>query len=158
MIEDRTGFAVHNNMDCKIEQRLQSPASVFTAEIFAIKTALKYISEKPRGEYIILSDSLSSLMALESRKISCKTHPCILQCKQIYYDLLDSGHDVVLSWVPAHVGISGNEIADELAKNACLGENISSQTPFPNDFKRLAKIQMKQQWKIKWKNSDTGRF
>jgi ribonuclease HI len=158
MIDQRTGYGIHNNMDCQFELRLQSPASVFTAEIMAIKTAFNYVSENPPGKYIILTDSLSSLMALESRKISCNTHPCILQCKQIYYDLQNSGHDITLSWVPAHVGILGNEIADEMAKNACLSENQSNDPPFPNDFKKLAKQQMKQNWKFKWENSDKGRY
>jgi ribonuclease HI len=112
LIEERTGFAVHNNIDGKIEQRLQSPASVVSAEILAIKTAPDCVSEIYPGRYIIFTDSFSSLMALESRKVSCEAHSCILQCKQIYYDLQKSGY-VTLSWVPVHVGIPGNEVAND---------------------------------------------
>jgi ribonuclease HI len=158
LIDDRTGFTVHNNMGCRIEQRLKAPSSVFTAEILAIRTALSYILSNPRGRYIIFTDSLSSLMALDSRKISCNTHPCILQCKQIYYDLQNSGHDVTLSWVPAHMGILGNEIADEMAKNASSSENVSDIPPFPNYYKKISKQNMLQQWQIKWTNSNTGRL
>jgi ribonuclease HI len=158
MIRDQTGFAIHNNSDCKLEQRLQSPSSVFSAEILAIKSALEYITTKPQGKYIIFSDSMSSLMALESRKFSCQSHPIVLHCKQIYYDIQRSGHDVTLSWVPAHVGVPGNEIADEMAKNACTNGTMSHQPPLPPDFKKLSKHQMLQKWKTKWKNCDTGRL
>jgi RNase H len=98
-------------------------------------------------------------MALESKKkISCKKHQCVFQCKQLYYDLQRLGHDITHSWVPAHVGIAGNEIADEMAKNACESASISDQPPFPNDFKITAKQQMKQKWQLKCKNSDTRRM
>jgi hypothetical protein len=56
------------------------------------------------------------------------------------------------------VGIAGNEIADEMARNACESASISDQPPFPNDFKITAKQQMKQKWQLKWKNSDTRRM
>jgi RNase H len=140
-------------MDCQFELRLQSHASVFTDEIMGIQTAFNYVSENPLGEYIILTDSLSSLMVLESIKISCNTLPCILQCKQIYYDLQNSGHDITLSWVLAHAGILGNEIADEMAKKACFSENLSNDPTLPNEIKKLAKQKMKQNWKFKWENS-----
>jgi len=156
--DNGTGFAIHNNMELKLEIRLQSPSSVFTAEIFAIKSALDFIAEKPQGAYLILTDSLSSLMALESRKFSCKSHPIVLQCKQTYHTLKVSGHDVALAWVPAHVGILGNEIADEMAKTASLHGVISNQPPLPDDYKPISKHSMKQQWKTKWNCCDTGRF
>jgi hypothetical protein len=56
------------------------------------------------------------------------------------------------------VGIAGNEIADKMAKNACVSASISDQPPFPNDFKLLAIQQMKQKWQLKWKNSNIGRM
>jgi hypothetical protein len=58
LIDDRTGFAIHNNIDCRIEQRVKVPSSVFTAEILAIRTALSYILSNPRGRHIIFTDSL----------------------------------------------------------------------------------------------------
>jgi ribonuclease HI len=158
LIEDQTGFGIHNYNECKIEQKLQSPSSVFSAEILAIKSALEHISNKPQGKYIISTDSMSSLMALESRKFSCRSHPFVLLTKQIYFELQISGHDVALSWVPAHTGIPGNEIADEMAKNATINGTTSTQPPIPNDFRKLTKHHMMQKWTNKWKNCDTGRL
>jgi hypothetical protein len=37
-----------------------------------------------------------------------------------------------------------------MAKNACLNENQSNDSPLPNDFKKLPKQQMKQNWKFTW--------
>jgi ribonuclease HI len=158
MIDDRTGFAIHNYSDCKLEQRLQSPSSVFSAEIFAIKSALQHISTQSQGKYLILSDSMSSLMAMESRKFSYKSHPIVLHTKQLYFEMQQSGRDVVLSWVPAHVGVPGNEVADEMAKHASINGTLSDEPPLPNDFKKITKHHILQKWKTKWKNSDTGRL
>jgi hypothetical protein len=38
-----------------------------------------------------------------------------------------SGRDVVLSWVPAHVGVPSNEVADEMAKHASINGTVSNE-------------------------------
>jgi hypothetical protein len=74
MIDDVAGFAVHNR-NYETEHQLAKPSSVFSAEISAIRMALEHIQICPRGRYTILSDSLSSLiMAMRSRRITCRTH------------------------------------------------------------------------------------
>jgi ribonuclease HI len=57
-------------------------------------------------------------MAMRSRRITCKTHPWVYESKQIYWDLQQLNYDVKLMWTPSHVGISGNEAADGLARQA----------------------------------------
>jgi hypothetical protein len=64
------------------------------------------------GRFLILSDSLSSLMAMRSRRITCRTHPWYYESKQIYKNLQQLNYDVKLKWISSHVGISGNEVAD----------------------------------------------
>jgi hypothetical protein len=48
------------------------PSSVFLAEISAMRMALRHIQIYPRGRYLPFSDSLSSLMAMRSRRITFK--------------------------------------------------------------------------------------
>jgi ribonuclease HI len=55
---------------------------------------------------------------LRSRRITCKAHPWVYESKQIYWDLQQLNKDVKLMWIPSHVRISGNEAADELARQA----------------------------------------
>jgi ribonuclease HI len=109
------GFAVHSR-NYEKEHQLAKPSRVFSAEISAIRMALDHIHIFPRGRYLILSDSLSSLMAMRSRRIACKAHPWVYESKQIYWDLQQLNYDVKLMWIPSHVGISGNEVADGLAR------------------------------------------
>jgi hypothetical protein len=65
MINEVAGFAVHNR---NYETKHQLASSVFLAEISAIRMALEHIQICLCGRYMILSDTLSSLMAMRSRE------------------------------------------------------------------------------------------
>jgi ribonuclease HI len=43
----------------------------------------------------------------------------------------DSRNQINLIWVPSHAGISGNEAADQAAKDALI-EEIGNQEPYPH--------------------------
>ena len=45
-------------------------------------------------------------------------HPLVVDILVEVFNLLNSGKHVVLAWVPSHVGIPGNEKADQTAKSA----------------------------------------
>jgi hypothetical protein len=49
-------------------------------------------------------------MAMQSKTITCKTHPWVYDSKQIYWDLQQLNYDVKLMWILSHVGISCNEV------------------------------------------------
>jgi hypothetical protein len=53
---------------------------------------------------VFLTDSLSSVRALFSRKILHRIHPLVYECKQMCSDLLEDGVEVEITWIPAHVG------------------------------------------------------
>jgi hypothetical protein len=54
---------------------------------------LRHIGEviQPPEKCLILTDSLSSVKAMLSRKISHQTHPLVYECKQMCSDLLEVG-------------------------------------------------------------------
>jgi hypothetical protein len=58
------GFAVHHTMDCNIGFRMRGPASVFTEELAAIRMAMDHIENESLGRYLILTYSMSSIMAM----------------------------------------------------------------------------------------------
>ena len=60
----------------------------------------------------ILSDSQASLKALDSCRADSKL---VLDCIRAL-NKLGRLNRVVLVWVPGHVGVMGNEMADELAR------------------------------------------
>ena len=56
---------------------------------------------------------------------------------------------VVLAWVPSHIGIKGNEKADELAKQALNFNVLDWKVPYP-DLKVNVNIVFKQKWQAQW--------
>jgi ribonuclease HI len=74
-----------------------------------------------------IADSLSSLMAMRSRRITCKAHPWVYESKQIYWHIQQLNYDAKLMWIPSHVGISGNEVADGLTRHAVESGTVHGQ-------------------------------
>ena len=84
-------------------QRIPDDSSIFTANANAIDLALDSISTcDANNRFIIFSDSLSVLI----QKLLEKCHE-LLAYKEI-----------VLCWIPSHIGIQGNEMVDKQAKTS----------------------------------------
>jgi hypothetical protein len=47
-----------------------------------------------------------------------RSNPLIFKAFNLYNDLIQSGYSILFCWVPSHVGIEGNELADKAAKSA----------------------------------------
>jgi ribonuclease HI len=106
--------------------RITNEVSVFSAEIFAIYQALCHlVSEAPaKKEIVILSDSKSALQTL------CKQHNpnrtlVINECLYKIHCLKQKGYTISLCWIPSHVNIRGNELADQRAKEAATLPTIT---------------------------------
>ena len=100
--------------------------SIFTAELIAMREAVDQIKHKQYKHSVILSDSLSALQALQNKSGS---RPDILhEILQETHNLAAQGVVIRFEWVPAHVGIHGNETVDKLAKDALNNDNIECDT------------------------------
>jgi hypothetical protein len=95
------GFAVHHSIDCNIGFWMRGPTSVFTAELAVIRLAMDHIENEALGRYLILTDSMSSIRVMKSRKISLYTHTLVHECKQKCWQLTRNGREVCFMW--AHV-------------------------------------------------------
>ncbi|KAK4328568.1 hypothetical protein Pmani_001044 [Petrolisthes manimaculis] len=93
--------------------RLPSVMSIFTAELSAILYAIQVIFTLPQPSFTIYSDSCSALQALCNFN---SPHPLVLAILEWLVLLGRRGRKVTFCWVPAHVGVDGNERADALAK------------------------------------------
>ena len=127
-------------------RRLPSASSVFSAEAQAILLALKIIASSDESKFIICSDSLSCLQAIENSKIK---NPFILKIIQIYKSLTTLGKEVVFFWIPSHVGIYGSTVVDREAKNALNNDIINCKIPF-TDFKSFILKYIFSTWQSGW--------
>ncbi|CAK1601532.1 unnamed protein product [Parnassius mnemosyne] len=136
--------------------RLENYCSVYQAELTAILRALELMHKhKDLRKGIILSDSRSALECLSD---TSSLHPLAVEIRDRIKSLLDKGGEVNLCWIKAHIGIAGNERADELAKYAALS---NKQTPvydkFPLSFaKRLARDSTCVEWQLRYSEATTG--
>jgi hypothetical protein len=74
-MDGKTGFDVFHGENFEMGFRLVEPSGVFTAELTDIFYALEHIRNHSPVRYLILTDSLSSVQALQTRAISPKGHP-----------------------------------------------------------------------------------
>ena len=112
--------------------RLPNNASIFSAELKTIDLALSHIEQDAYWRYIIFTDSLCAMKALENEKTD---NPLIVNMLDKISRICETV-DLVFCWLPSHIGISGNEEADKAAKDALLLDVLSFNVPF-NDFKPL---------------------
>ncbi|KAG1696944.1 hypothetical protein GQR58_006143 [Nymphon striatum] len=128
-----------------LSSRLPDKSSIFSAESKALLLALDIVENSTYGRYIILSDSLSCLMALDNMKY---IHPTICEIL-LKLHILSSSNHVIFCWLPSHVGISGNEKADLAAKSALSlpvdPQFISYRDFYMYIFKHILSI-----WQSKW--------
>ena len=125
--------------------RLPNNSSIFSSEHKAIDLALNHIEQDAYWRYIIYTDSLSVMQALEGEKTD---NPLIVSLLEKLSKLCDRA-DIVFCWLPSHVGISGNEEADKAAKDALSLEVLSFKVPF-SDFKPLINNFIKNVWQQSW--------
>ena len=147
----------HGNCIYFWNSRLCSYNTIFQAEAFAIYQALNWHLDRFQNRsFVIYSDSRSVILALTKFK----------QKNRILQDIVKlflSFHGVygVITWVKAHVGIMGNEKADELAKQATSStfSGACIQLPMSNSYIRvLLSKDALNTWQFHWDNSFKGRF
>ncbi|GFX43000.1 putative RNA-directed DNA polymerase from transposon BS [Trichonephila clavipes] len=122
----RAGSGIFSNTprnDVKISIRNPDHCSVFRSELIAISGALDHALNSYKDSIRILTDSRSSIQYL-------KNWPKIMDSTGLdsLSKLVRLGQrkQVCLQWIPSHVGVPGNEAADELAGRGCDLPNPSS--------------------------------
>ncbi|UYV83115.1 hypothetical protein LAZ67_22002256 [Cordylochernes scorpioides] len=137
-----SGIAIYNDKILeKISLSHPRHLSVYKSELSAIDTALKDININSPSKIIIYSDSRAAIYTLQS---------CFSSQEPLLKSIAKSPTAVTVQWLPAHVGIPGNELADSLAKAGALGlpEARESTTHLDErDLLRTIKTQCLQEWK-----------
>jgi ribonuclease HI len=129
-MEDRVGCLVICGPK-EIKIRLAEQTCIFNAETQAIIEAIKATRRWGIVKRIVITDSLSNLIAQKTLYTKVK-------------DLLaEEGSNLRLMWVPSHMGITGNKRPDKAAKDT-LDQNV--ETTIKSDYCKWVKEISRQRW------------
>jgi ribonuclease HI/exonuclease III len=150
---------------------LSTTSTVYAAELYGISLALRIAEEYAdrngsRRNIAIYTDNQAAIWSVT--KAEGRTGSYILEeiASQIQ-DLQDRGRPVRVRWIPAHVGIAGNEAADIAAKEATgwradgrrapTADEPQKLFPLKTTLRRKCKQQAETAWSVKWRKETKGR-
>lgn len=135
------------------EQSINPKGTVYSGELIAIENALyKIINKQVDSDLLILTDSKSSVEAIKNNRMSAHSATATLNIRETISGLKKKREDngksnmeerkIVIGWIPSHIGIEGNEIADQMAKEATKSQHDDRiKVPY-SDWKAFYKEEM----------------
>ena len=130
------------------KMKLMTESSIFTAELCGILNGLKIVNRTHNGTFVIFCDSRSALQVVNLYE---STHPIIRKIVVWLIRLQRRRKQVKLCWCPAHVGIPGNERADEIATEMARSDSIMSNDEIPyRDWYPVMRQKIKKKWAEEW--------
>ena len=122
--------------------------SILTAETYAVKLAIELIHSKRNvtQKLLICSDSLGAIQRLTDRT---QQEELTRRVQGLIHEELSSNREVVLMWVPSHVGIPGNEEADKVAKEVSSMPKENLLLPY-KDWYPYIDSKMYEIWGTRW--------
>lgn len=111
--------------------RFTKVVSSTMAESVAIEAALKKLRCCTPQPTVIITDSKSALQRLE---YGFPTDALSLRSLRLVQNLHSKGFSIRFQWVPSHIGVLGNEIADNLAHTALSGIPVHG---VPHEVKQM---------------------
>ena len=77
-------------------------------------------------------------------------NPILIKIQELLFCLASKAKSVSFCWVPSHVGIYGNEVADKEAKKAVLEKEIGYKKVPYSDMKIVIKQYIRNVWQERW--------
>ncbi|XP_060084945.1 uncharacterized protein LOC132564292 [Ylistrum balloti] len=148
---DRVGLGIYApELGIELSIRVTDKCSVYTSELIAIGLALRIVDEtKPPGGAVILTDSLSSLQSIESGHSTRITE--IHSITNTLQSLHTQNIHTTIEYIPAHVDIPGNDMADSLAKKALDNQTILCNTTYSKEeVYSMIKKSVDKSWADTW--------
>jgi len=152
-----SGIALYIGTELALQEKfkLDTGCSNNQAEQMAINKAIEAIGkidlpqDTPRTA-IIFTDSRISIDSIRNTK----NHSHLIEeIRKKMTSLERANWNIELSWIKAHVGIVGNELADQLAKAAASDSNseiIFNRLPLSTLISKIEE-EIKQKWQKEWK-------
>ena len=143
--EHGVGFAIISP-GSQVQHSLPNEASVYTAELVALKYALDLVKDTNERSTTIFSDSRSALEAIQD---FYPRNPIVREIQKKTDKLIRKGKAVTFCWIPAHVGVPGNEKADKAAKEAIKSNQARDRIPI-KDYHPSLKKMIWRRWQNLW--------
>lgn len=142
-------YTANGQIKQRHKYKLDARLSIFTCELIAIHAALLLIKRNKIKNAALFTDSLSSLQALTSGQT--KTRPDKVDSILSLIGILKrENYKIVLVWIPSHIGIEGNEMADKLAKTGSETGEITKTLPSVSEIYSYIKKQVKEKFSHRW--------
>ncbi|MCU7844861.1 MAG: endonuclease/exonuclease/phosphatase family protein [Candidatus Thiodiazotropha sp. (ex Monitilora ramsayi)] len=140
--------------DLNITQKfkLNEHLSIFTAELLAIRQALIWINRNAPEKVVILSDSQSAIQCILSGRSSTR-HDVLEHVLHLIHCALQKHIILSIDWCPSHIGIEGNEAADNAAKSALRHGKVIDILPSAREIYPLIKSKVRAEWAREWRDS-----
>lgn len=117
-LNDKTGYGFYDSKEkISFSGRLKSQFTITNAELVAILKALEYVEINKLNNVVILTDSKSTTQLLKNRTVSSSDNYLIFE---IFNRINRLAENITIQWIPGHIGLVGNDRADNAAK---LGTN-----------------------------------
>ena len=147
LVQDKAGYGVFSpTIPLSLSQRLPGTQTILRAELMAISVAIQNIPQHWKYSQVC-TDSRTSLLLLSKylrHPSRILDHPDIDLIKQIIINIQKASNHIHLAKVRAHIGISGNEKDDALAKFGSLLPTIidNPNTKDPTTYQIIANGQI----------------
>ena len=130
-LESKVGIGVYEEKSKKrYALRIDDNVSITTGELVAIKKVFENIIEQPypvNTQICICTDSLGACQAICSGDVKYVARPDILNdIYNLYEDIqkLEPSISIQIVWIPSHIDITGNDIADDCANEGRSRERV----------------------------------
>ena len=150
----------------------ENAATVYAAELKGIELAFQIINQITIAINIpkkchVFSDNQAGIRAMTNPGRPSGQHILISAIRALD-ELRSQGWEIQIKWIPAHIGVQGNEAADRVAKQAaCLHVNPGTRprrpatTTIPKTLiattKTVIRRSMMHEWEKMWLNEKHGR-
>lgn len=130
------GCGIATKTEIILRFSLPSLFSILSAELYAIKLSIEHILKfSTDTPHLILTDSLNAIACLRDFR-NRNQHPI---AKSIIQCLLNSRTSITFVWLPSHVGIPGNSLADTAAKEGSTMFPVPDIAITRDDWKNYVK-------------------